>query len=338
MIDRCVACCGENFTVSEIKGVFEIGTCADCGMQFTKNPDAGTEQYRALYEKNTDTDITPNTVAHTYDTPQTRLALENAAIYAPRPRLIPAEAYALEWIKKKFPKNSLIMEIGCGTGRFLQSLKVAGYRCVGVEVSDEINNSLRRRGFDIVTGEAPTFDWRGEMPAAIVFFEVLEHIANPETVIAPLKRRFPKTVFIASVPSPFRVPIFLKNKREETDFPPHHYLRWTPAALEVFFKRIGFANVYVRKPDPDGYELLDFAPFFYRLNWFNKIFIKHKKVSKQENGTTSKKRLLLPFFATMILCAHAIYQNAIKIIGMPMALKARKKGASAGSMVVIASD
>ena len=175
MITSCVACGGQQIEFKEKVGMFEMDTCLSCGIQFTKNPEAGTEQYRALYEKHTDTDITPDSVAHTYATPQTRLALENLALFAPRPRLIPAEAYALNWIKSNVPKNGLIMELGCGTGRFLEALKYAGYRSVGVEVSDEINDSVRRRGFNVVTGEAPSFVWDGEEPSVIVFFEVLEH-------------------------------------------------------------------------------------------------------------------------------------------------------------------
>jgi hypothetical protein len=68
-------------------------------------------------------------------------------------------------------------------------------------------------------------------------------------------KRFPGTGIRASVPSPTRANLHLHGEPGLSDRPPNHFVRWTPEALEIFFRGQGFRRATVHLPAPSGSEL-----------------------------------------------------------------------------------
>jgi len=224
---------------------------------------------------------------------------------------------------------------GCGSGRSLRALRKVGLQAVGVEVSEILVARLRQNGLQAIKGLAPDFPWDDSQPFAITFFEVLEHIPNLMEVIEPLKKRFPKACILASVPSPFRAGLLLYRQRNLSDFPPNHFLRWTPKALEIFFEKVGYSKVTIELPAPIGSELMP------GLGQLMTKFIDFHHFAPQESlpsdtriskfASASEKAR-----ATAILWAHKGYQVLMDLLGFPKAWAACRRGASAASMLVIA--
>jgi hypothetical protein len=205
---------------------------------------------------------------------------------------------------------------------------------VGVELSAVTVQRLNRAGLNAIQGAAPDFPWELPAPFAITFFEVLEHLPEPRQIIAALKQRFPQAAILASVPSPKRWP---PGNKGPTDSPPHHYLSWTPTALERFFGGLGYSRVSVQMPRPVGYEQR--ATCGALLSRFKRFRPRPslgiaESVSKKSTPTRAAGGRALA--ATCKVWLLAGYHLAVNVMGAPAARRAERAGFSAASMLVIA--
>lgn len=331
-IKTCVSCESENWTITEKWQNYTMATCSQCGLTFTTNPDYQEARYVAAYEGRAGEGPLPQQQHYVYDSPEKKLQLETYAFILPPPRLTPAEKIALGWFQTNAPKRSLVIDCGCGTGRYMRSLERAGFRAVGIEVSEALTTLLSQNGFEVVHGTAPEFPWTGPDPFAITLFEVLEHIPLPGPWLRRLKDRFPNAKILASVPSPFRARLLLSNERGPADFPPHHYLRWTPEALKSLFVRLGYAHVDMVMPPPSGSEFLPgLGQIFARLQ-------SAPRTGARALGTrTSQPPPFLKRAAiTAQLWTHRGYHAATNVVGALQASRAQNNQATAASMLVIA--
>lgn len=96
--------------------------------------------------------------------------------------------FILQWIKKKLPAGGDILDLGCGNGVITRAIGRLGYRVTGIDVSEKTisrakaENTLQNVEFRAVSAEQLVSE-----PArydVIVCSEVLEHLDNPETVVA----------------------------------------------------------------------------------------------------------------------------------------------------------
>lgn len=330
---ECVACGSSQWDPVEEWHGFQIVRCRECRLTFTLNPSYRPERYRDAYEGEGDLPV-PEEHAYVYAAPGERLHLETMAFVVPPPRLTPAERAALAWIERNAPGGATVIDCGCGSGRFLRALKRRGFRGVGVEISPEVVDALNRSGLTAIPGKAPDFEWNGEPPFAITFFEVLEHIPEPVDVLRALRDRFPNAWILASVPSPYRSGVLFNGERGLSDYPPNHFLRWTPEALKHAFRRAGYRYVEVILPPPVGSEMLPgLGQLVYKLRRKER-----KGYSSNVNRETQgcDLRLMARLKATVALGSLWVYQRAADIVGSPRARAARRRGASASSMLVIA--
>jgi SAM-dependent methyltransferase len=333
-LSHCVACGSPGWSVTEVRQGYELAVCSDCGLLFTVNPDYKTERYLAGYEGKAGEAALPDEYAFVYEGPQLRLELEGRAYFCPRPRLTASERLALRWLKAHVPPAAVVVECGCGTGRFLRALKRARLQGAGVELSAVTVGLLNRAGLIARQGAAPDFPWESPDPFALAFFEVLEHLAEPRPVIEGLKQRFPRAVIIGSVPCPKRWP---PGSGGAADSPPHHYLLWTPTALEKFFRSLGYRKVTVQLPKPVGYEqrascgmvLSRFGRFRARPSPPNA----GSGVTNKTPPPNSNQRSLTATCKIWLLAAYHLWIN---ILGTPQARRAGQKGFSAASMLFIA--
>jgi SAM-dependent methyltransferase len=331
---ECVVCGSKEYSLEEKWRGFHLAKCKHCGVTFTLNPDYHPEAYGAAYKGSEGTPV-PEEYSYIYVNPAERLKLELQAFFLPPPRLTPAEQAALAWIKCNAPEGATVIDCGCGSGRFLRALRRHGFQGIGVELSPELVEMLNCAGLTTILGKAPDFRWDGESPFAITFFEVLEHIPYPVDVLKILRSRFPTASILASVPSPNRPGLLFKGERGLADYPPNHFLRWTPEALEIAFQRASYREVRVILPAPVGSEML---PGLGQL--LHKLRVKARKgtssILTKEGQNPSAVNLITRFKATFTLLALWGYQRAADIVGFPKAWLARQKGASAASMLVIA--
>ena len=126
-----------------------------------------------------------------------------------------------------------VLDVGCGSGLFLDTIRLRGVNGLGVDPTEECVAACRARGIE---AQQLSIQEMVESPlgqfSVITLFHVLEHLADPLDAIKILKRSLsPGGILAVSVPySPMSF---------ETDFldplnrPPHHLSRWNERSLKA---------------------------------------------------------------------------------------------------------
>lgn len=134
-----------------------------------------------------------------------------------------------------------VLDVGCGDGGFLFLARSAGWASVGFDYDSRMTAAARAKGEKAVSDDFDHFISTlkpGEFDA-MTLFDVLEHTPEPARLLESIKPALRAGGHLAiTLPNANR-PILLR--REEHDYPPHHFTRWTPEAMRVFLEQRGFA-------------------------------------------------------------------------------------------------
>lgn len=158
-----------------------------------------------------------------------------------------------------------LLDVGCGDGGFLVLAARRGFTVSGFDYDERVAAQARAKGLDDVHAMEFSDFIAGRQPAefdAATLFDVLEHTPEPAWFLKKIKGLLKPGAHIAiTLPNALRP---LPWGREEHDYPPHHFTRWTPEALKGFLERSGFEVVH---QDCDRLELRYLSDhfFFYRL-------------------------------------------------------------------------
>ncbi|NTU98404.1 class I SAM-dependent methyltransferase [Candidatus Falkowbacteria bacterium] len=98
--------------------------------------------------------------------------------------------------------NGKILEIGCSHGAFLAQLKKWGWDVVGIEMNAKAADYARNtRGFEVLTGSITDIDLPSNSFDAIIAEMVMEHLYDPQAVVARMSNSLKKNgELIFSIP------------------------------------------------------------------------------------------------------------------------------------------
>jgi 2-polyprenyl-3-methyl-5-hydroxy-6-metoxy-1,4-benzoquinol methylase len=187
---------------------------------------------------------------------------ERSAPLRARERRPPPES---DWRFRQFLSEGLppgrVLDVGCGDGGFLRLARERGFTPAGFDYERRMVELARARG--IADAECAEFGayCRGRADAefdAVTLFDVLEHSPEPAAFLAELRRLLKPGGHLAVTLPNARRP--LPWGREEHDYPPHHFTRWTAEALRGFLEDNGFEVV---RQDASHLMLLHLADGFY---------------------------------------------------------------------------
>jgi len=145
-------------------------------------------------------------------------------------------AYCEAWFFRRFPKpfgTGRLLEVGCGSGNFLELAAKKGWQVVGVEIAPRAARIAQERGFDVFVGSLQEYVASGPKPLATVTtaFEVLEHVPDPAMFLRDIaSATAPGGLVIASTPNA-RDPFMWRDPRPETH-PPVHLCFFTAKTLQ----------------------------------------------------------------------------------------------------------
>ncbi len=143
-------------------------------------------------------------------------------------------------------KGTRILDIGCGTGEFLNTCKKAGWTCIGIEPDQGARQyGLNNYGLDvkeecaISTLESASFD-------IITMWHVLEHVYDLKERVAELDRLVkPEGTILIAVPnSSSSDALHYKEAWAAYDVPRHLY-HFQPKDIELLFKGFGLNVVRI---------------------------------------------------------------------------------------------
>lgn len=148
-----------------------------------------------------------------------------------------------EFFSDKLPPGRLL-DVGCGDGGFLTLAVKQGFTVTGFDYDERVAAQARAQGLADVSAMEFSAFIAGRRPAefdAATLFDVLEHTPEPAWFLGRIKTLLKPGAYLAvTLPNGLRP---LPWGREEHDYPPHHFTRWTPEALKGFLERQGFEVV-----------------------------------------------------------------------------------------------
>ena len=153
--------------------------------------------------------------------------------------------------------NDLILEIGCGSGLFLEDLQEQGIICTGLEFNEDAVQVGRCKGLNILSQDICDHAKENKGKYDIVCnFQVLEHIYSVHSFLeASFDTLKPDGNLIIVVPNnnPF---LYKYDKYHTLNLPPHHMGLWDKESLlnlqKVFSIKV--KRLIVEQLNEDEYE------------------------------------------------------------------------------------
>ncbi|MCA8999877.1 MAG: class I SAM-dependent methyltransferase, partial [Planctomycetaceae bacterium] len=138
------------------------------------------------------------------------------------------------------------LELGCGTGQFLDSLRSVGWNCEGVELVAAAAEGARRRGFPIHEGTLESAAFPDETFDAAFAWHVLEHLPDVRASLQELYRVLkPGGILAVSLPNVgCWEPIVFGRNWYVWELPRHLHF-FNPARLRRLLNETGFVDVKV---------------------------------------------------------------------------------------------
>lgn len=166
-----------------------------------------------------------------------------------------ARSFSLKWKKNLVSRHAAkgaILDFGCGTGEFLQTLQKASWEITGVEPSD-----LARAKADQITGKKNHNSLReieNQKFSAITAWHVLEHVPNLRETLHTLKSLLDKngTIFIA-------VPNYLSPDSKVYDSywagldVPRHLWHFSKDSMKTLLENAGLGLIKIVPMKLDAY-------------------------------------------------------------------------------------
>lgn len=145
-------------------------------------------------------------------------------------------------------KEGTLLDIGCSSGAFLQSLKGDGLKLCGIEISpDEARRAELTSGAKVFVGQILDADFSPETFDIITCFDVLEHVHQVKQVVTRVREWLkPGGIFYVIAPN-----IEALEARAFRSYwygleLPRHLYHFAPAALSQLFTSFGFEEILLR--------------------------------------------------------------------------------------------
>ncbi|MCW3084991.1 MAG: methyltransferase [Bacteroidetes bacterium] len=200
---------------------FQIIQCNSCGFKFT-NPRPEEKELGKYYKSE-------EYVSHS----NTKKGFINSTYQSVRKYTLLKKLQLIS----KFYKTGKILDIGCGTGEFLNTCKNAKWQTLGIEPDDDAREmAIQNYGLD-VKGEEELKNLPDASFDIITMWHVLEHVPKLNERIDELKRLIKsKGVIIIAVPNCNSLDAKVYKENWAAYDVPRHLYHFTPNDMETLFK------------------------------------------------------------------------------------------------------
>jgi SAM-dependent methyltransferase len=146
---------------------------------------------------------------------------------------------------RQYKRSGTLLDLGCSSGAFLESLKGESWGLYGIEMSAEgANKAGARSGARVFVGDIPDAPFAPESFDVITCFDVLEHVYEPRRVMAKggewLK---PGGIFYVLVPNIDSAEARIFGTYWHGLELPRHLFHYSPASLRNLAKTAGLIEV-----------------------------------------------------------------------------------------------
>jgi 2-polyprenyl-3-methyl-5-hydroxy-6-metoxy-1,4-benzoquinol methylase len=158
------------------------------------------------------------------------------------PNYYVGDKWEFTYVLNDLKPSDKIIEIGCGSGEFLDSIRDQVALVFGFEVNQYAIEECRNKNINVLT---PADDLRQHQNFfdVVISFHVLEHVTDPILYINDLIKWIkPNGKIIISVPNCNGPVKYLKNN--PSNLPPHHATYWTKKSFILLAKKL---NLSIKK-------------------------------------------------------------------------------------------
>jgi 2-polyprenyl-3-methyl-5-hydroxy-6-metoxy-1,4-benzoquinol methylase len=154
---------------------------------------------------------------------------------------------------KRHVRTGKLLDIGCGRGLFLYTMRKEGWDVKGVEFNDDIARSaMEAYGVDVRAGSLKEAGFGTGEFDVITINHVLEHVERPVEMITECRRMLKKGgLLVIAVPN---IASLQASAGKEGWFhldPPYHLTHFSEEGLSRLLKKNSFTIVTIRRFDPE---------------------------------------------------------------------------------------
>ena len=262
----------KDYTVSGEQ--FEIWECKNCTQRFTQNI-PGAEAIAKYYQSE-------EYISHS----DTKKGFVNNLYHSVRKRTLQQKRKLIETETKK--KTGYILDVGAGTGAFLDTMKNAGWNCTGIEPDETARKNASglynldlKEAKELFTLPSKTFD-------AITLWHVLEHVHELHSYVEQLKNLSTANgkLFIA-VPNYTSADAKMYGEFWAAYDVPRHLYHFSPKSMEILL-------------NAHGLKLESTQPM-----WFDSVYV----CLLSEKYKTGKANTINAFINGMISNAESLFDK-----------------------------
>lgn len=150
-------------------------------------------------------------------------------------------------IFEPYRQTNNILDVGCGSGFFLELAKKRGWNVFGIEFSDSLVRICKEKNITMHSGILQNCTFSNESFDVITSFEVIEHVNHPDTdvsVIYKLLRK--KGVAYVTTPNFNSLSRYLLKSKYNVIEYPEHLVYFTTKTLNFLFKKNTFKKLSVK--------------------------------------------------------------------------------------------
>jgi len=213
----------KDYTVSH--KVFSIVNCKNCGFRFT-NPIPKEENIGEFYKSD-------DYISHS----NTKKGIVNKMYQTVRNLTLVRKVNLL----KKESSGKKLLDIGCGTGEFLNKCQKENYDCIGIEPSEEAKDYAEKNYGLKVKSESYIANINNNSIDIITMWHVLEHVYHLNERINEIDRILKKDgVLIVAVPNYTSYDAQYYKKHWAAYDLPRHLYHFSPKDIKKLFQKHGF--------------------------------------------------------------------------------------------------
>lgn len=228
-----------DYTVSKDK--FTIVQCTSCGFRFT-NPRPEESVCGKYYQSE-------DYISHS----DTKKGIINNLYHYARKFTLKKK---LKLINSINSQNKTLLDLGCGTGAFLNVCKEAGWNVQGIEPSADARN-VAKTSYGLELHDVNSWDKIADNSLNVVTaWHVLEHVYGLEEEVKQVRRTLKNDgTFVVALPNCNSSDAKFYGQYWAAYDVPRHIWHFTPADVELFFEKQGFKLAQILPMPWDAYYI-----------------------------------------------------------------------------------